>query len=327
MTTAEEQAAPPPILRLARALLWGQCGYAVLAVLIVTSADLPMDAGRWGALALLGSCALLSASLAAGPVFARRRWMNWPLRAAAVLSLVAALHALEAVPDQDHPQHGAIAAILTGLLLLTTWTDDAADWYGVEIPDIELGVPTALARRHGLCAVCEAAPAAEHRVSAVRGLLFLTRRHHIEVPLCRDHGLATYRRFTLYTLRQGWWGYLAFFVTIATLLRNLAAYRAYRRLPAPPPHPERDRPPRAVGLAAVGSVLLIPVMVTALAAGVRYAADRSDNERPPPMPTFPHDLYDPGTTVPGPGTTVPGSGTDLDDNLGRLDDLNGAGEG
>ncbi|MFI1280197.1 hypothetical protein ACH4U5_05440 [Streptomyces sp. NPDC020858] len=40
-------------------------------------------------------------------------------------------------------------------------------------------------------------------------------------PLCRDRGLATYRRLSSDTLWQGWWSPLSFFITPVTLLMNL----------------------------------------------------------------------------------------------------------
>ncbi|MGW0980725.1 hypothetical protein ACWD33_07790 [Streptomyces xiamenensis] len=314
----------PGAVRALRVLLWIQTGYAALAILLLTSQVRPVDGALTLTLALLALSGLMAGLLAAGPVVLGGPWTRWVLVASALLGLVAALAGL--THEQAVPQHGIIPALVSSALLLLPWAPTAESWYGRGDPDREPQSPPAAdprwvewqARRAGVCASCEAGPVADRQLHAVKGFLLFHATTRSPAPLCRDCGLAHYRRHTLRTLGQGWWGFVSFPLTVVALVRNLAAYLTYRRLPAPPPHPERDVAPRRAGLVAVGSVLLIAVMVTALAAGIRYAAAEADRQRDqPPSPTAP----------PGPGTTVPGSGTDLDDNLGRLDDLNGAGEG
>lgn len=116
------------------------------------------------------------------------------------------------------------------------------------------------------CNLCGARPAAPVTVRGHQGMLVLMRFLRQPGPLCRDCGMASYRRMTADTLWQGWWGPLSVFITPVTLLLNLGARSAFRRL-APPAggfRPALD-PGRALWRRPAALLFLVPVSLLLLA--------------------------------------------------------------
>ncbi|MFD0265830.1 hypothetical protein ACFVGY_04435 [Streptomyces sp. NPDC127106] len=125
------------------------------------------------------------------------------------------------------------------------------------------------------CRLCGSVPAAPGTVRGHQGMLVLMRFLRTEGPLCRDCGLATYRRMQSDTLWQGWWGPLSLFITPVTLLMNLGPRAAYYRLASPsgailrpldPGRPLWRRPPAL--LLIVAAVLVSFALPTLVVVGI-----------------------------------------------------------
>lgn len=119
------------------------------------------------------------------------------------------------------------------------------------------------------CRFCGSVPAADVTFRGHRGIILIMQFLRTSGPMCRDCGLAVFRRMTARTLLQGWWGWLSFFITPLVLLSNLAKrskvanlaaprFPAPGRLPASPGKPIHDRW-EFVGIA-------VPVIVVVLIA-------------------------------------------------------------
>ncbi|MEU6757620.1 hypothetical protein [Streptomyces sp. NPDC046685] len=119
--------------------------------------------------------------------------------------------------------------------------------------------------RYG-CRLCGAWPAAAATVRGHQGLIVLMRFLSVPGPLCRDCGLATYRRMSSDTLWQGWWGPLSFFITPVTLLLNLGPRAAFRKL-APPAGGFRPalEPGRPLWRRPPVLIVLVPLLLLVLA--------------------------------------------------------------
>lgn len=87
------------------------------------------------------------------------------------------------------------------------------------------------------CWVCGSAPAAQVRFRQESGRIFWSLRRWIDGPFCRTCGTAVFRELTNRTLITGWWGVVSFILNVATIVRNIAAYRSVRRLGRPQPNP------------------------------------------------------------------------------------------
>ncbi|MEU3774559.1 hypothetical protein AB0F11_15410 [Streptomyces sp. NPDC032472] len=131
------------------------------------------------------------------------------------------------------------------------------------------------------CRICGSVPAAPATVRGHQGMLVLMRFLRAEGPLCRNCGLATYRRMTSDTLWQGWWGPLSLFITPVTLLMNLGPRAAFHRLAPPsgsilppldPGRPLWRRPPALVLL--VLTVLLSFSLPTLIVLGILAGEDK-----------------------------------------------------
>ncbi|MFJ9642271.1 hypothetical protein [Streptomyces sp. NPDC101206] len=136
------------------------------------------------------------------------------------------------------------------------------------------------------CRICGSVPAAPGTVRGHQGMVVLMRFLRTEGPLCRDCGLATYRRMQSDTLWQGWWGPLSLFITPVTLLMNLGPRAAYYRLAPPtgailrpldPGRPLWRRPPALLLIAA--TVLLSFALPTLVVLGI-LAGDGDDKPAP-----------------------------------------------
>jgi hypothetical protein len=94
---------------------------------------------------------------------------------------------------------------------------------------------TAMAVRDDVvgCAVCQRVPTLRTPIRRHVGLILVQRFFKLDVPLCREHGLATTKDQLGKTLVQGWWGIISFFVNIFVVVTDVAALLAFRRLPAP----------------------------------------------------------------------------------------------
>lgn len=92
------------------------------------------------------------------------------------------------------------------------------------------GVATRLPRPDE-CVLCAGVPAVSVRLRSQLGLVLFMRFKDHSAPYCRDCGIETFRRVQNATIVGGWWGFLAFFVTLSTLAQNAYAYRKLRALP------------------------------------------------------------------------------------------------
>jgi hypothetical protein len=88
------------------------------------------------------------------------------------------------------------------------------------------------------CEMCGRTPAAVVTVRRHVGMLFVSRRHRLTAPLCREHGELLVRDWTRKTLVQGWWSYRSWILNIHALIGNHRARRALARLPHPYAVPE-----------------------------------------------------------------------------------------
>ncbi len=105
-------------------------------------------------------------------------------------------------------------------------------------PDPGTG-PTRLAS----CAVCGSSPATDVHLTRYAGIAIVRRREDIEITLCRDCGIATFRELMNRTLVAGWWSLNSFLPNIWAIVRNLRMRRRLRRLGAPHPGPRSGRAP------------------------------------------------------------------------------------
>jgi hypothetical protein len=93
---------------------------------------------------------------------------------------------------------------------------------------------------------CGSLPAAEVTLRRQIGRGFRHRSRSATGPMCRQCGLALFRRMTDKTLAFGWWGLPAFFSNFGVVVGNLSARRQLATLPLPvrPSHASapRERP-------------------------------------------------------------------------------------
>jgi hypothetical protein len=122
------------------------------------------------------------------------------------------------------------------------------------------------------CRFCGSTPAAAGRFRAHQGFIVVMRFIRLDGPFCRDCGIATFRRMTAQTLLLGWWGFLSFFITPATVLLNLARRGRFARLGPPQrdfrgsePMPEPMQPGRPLYARPAILGLLVPVVVAVVA--------------------------------------------------------------
>ncbi|MBC2865596.1 hypothetical protein H1R13_11460 [Streptomyces mexicanus] len=100
-----------------------------------------------------------------------------------------------------------------------------------------------------------------------QGMLVVMRFLRRRGVLCRTCALAVFRQMQADTLLQGWWGPLSVVITPVTLLVNLGARSAIRRIPAPVaagPRPPLD-PGKPVFKRPAGVLALIPLSLLGLA--------------------------------------------------------------
>ncbi|MEV6652790.1 hypothetical protein [Streptomyces sp. NPDC051219] len=130
------------------------------------------------------------------------------------------------------------------------------------------------------CRICGALPVSPATVRGHQGFLVIMRFLKAEGPFCRPCGTATYRRMTANTLIQGWWGPLSALITPFTLLANLFARSAFRKLPQPyggwrppldPGKPVPLRPQALLFLIPAG--LVLAALTVLMAIGVVVGGD------------------------------------------------------
>jgi hypothetical protein len=113
------------------------------------------------------------------------------------------------------------------------------------------------------CSYCGSIPAREVNLVQDGAWLVWRSRQHLKASLCRDCGIAEFRRMTNLTLIKGWWGPLPFLSNIQAIFQNVGERARLRKL-VPPAHPmQSDRkllPPLNPGL----SVFFRPGMVLSL---------------------------------------------------------------
>ncbi|MCS0600427.1 hypothetical protein NX794_04155 [Streptomyces sp. LP11] len=124
------------------------------------------------------------------------------------------------------------------------------------------------------CQLCGAVPAAPVTVRGHQGMVVVMRFLRRQGMFCRPCALAVFRQMQADTLVQGWWGPLSVVITPFTLLANLGALAAIRRIPAPvaaghrppldPGKPVFRRPQGIIALIPLGLVALVVLAVPVL---------------------------------------------------------------
>jgi len=90
-------------------------------------------------------------------------------------------------------------------------------------------------------------------------MLFLRRTKTARAVVCRDCGIALFRRMQSATLLTGWWGMISFFLNFGTLWSNYRERRELDRLGAPrPPATRATQTPRTTPLPAGRPAFLRP---------------------------------------------------------------------
>ncbi|MEU0336613.1 hypothetical protein [Streptomyces sp. NPDC006193] len=139
------------------------------------------------------------------------------------------------------------------------------------------------------CQLCGASPAAYVTVRGHQGMLVIMRFLRRQGWMCRTCALATFREMQSDTLVQGWWGALSAFITPVTLLTNLGALSAIRRMPAPvtpgtrppldPGKPVFKRPAGMLAAIPLGlfclAVLVVPAVIL-----ISLLVDSGGSEQP-----------------------------------------------
>ncbi|MGQ5636468.1 MULTISPECIES: LppU/SCO3897 family protein [unclassified Streptomyces] len=135
------------------------------------------------------------------------------------------------------------------------------------------GAPLPPAAPAAVCEVCGAAPAAPVTVRGHQGMLVVMRFLRRRGVLCHTCGLAVFRQMQADTLLQGWWGPMSVLITPVTLLINLGARSAIRRIPAtdttgwrPPLDPGKPVFKRPAGVLALIPLCLLGLVVLAVSA-------------------------------------------------------------
>jgi hypothetical protein len=82
------------------------------------------------------------------------------------------------------------------------------------------------------CIVCGRRPAALIKVERNVGMVLMHTWHSTDGPFCRDHGIASARRYLLLTLLLGWWGVRSFFLNFKAIAMDVRALTMAQRLPA-----------------------------------------------------------------------------------------------
>jgi hypothetical protein len=80
-------------------------------------------------------------------------------------------------------------------------------------------------------------------------MVFLRKTKTARAYLCRDCGIALFRKFQAATLLTGWWGFISFFLNLGTLWSNYTERRKAAALDAPrPPAARTAQTPRTTPL-------------------------------------------------------------------------------
>jgi hypothetical protein len=61
-------------------------------------------------------------------------------------------------------------------------------------------------------------------------MIVVQRFYKLQVPLCRRHGQLLAAKWLLWTLVQGWWGYISFFVNVFDIGTDVIALVRFSRL-------------------------------------------------------------------------------------------------
>lgn len=119
------------------------------------------------------------------------------------------------------------------------------------------------------CLHCGRGPTAEVDLRANTGMVVAARWTALKGPMCRQCGIAEFRRRMNHTLLLGWWGVLAFFLNFHAVFKNLVSWQRLRALhdpwgapaqqPLDPGRPVYARPGMAVAILLVlAAVVLLP---------------------------------------------------------------------
>ena len=87
------------------------------------------------------------------------------------------------------------------------------------------------------CRFCSNVPTAQTKFRGHRGMIIMMQNRHVEGPICRDCGMATFREMTSKTLIQGWYSYASFIITPIIVIWNLVNRRKVANLAPPQPSP------------------------------------------------------------------------------------------
>jgi hypothetical protein len=122
------------------------------------------------------------------------------------------------------------------------------------------------------CQVCGSVPATQISIRQGIGMLFLRKTKSASAYLCRDCGIALFRKYQAATLLTGWWGFISFFLNFGTLWSNYNERRKLTALDAPrPPAARTAQTPRTTPLPVGPPAFLRPQALGVVAAAIAIA--------------------------------------------------------
>jgi hypothetical protein len=134
------------------------------------------------------------------------------------------------------------------------------------------------------CQVCGSVPAKDITLHQSIGMVFLRKTKTFRAHVCRDCGIAFFRRIQSATLLTGWWGILSFFLNLGTIWSNYCERRGLQELGDPrPPASRTAQISRSTPLSVGRPTLLRPqalgVVGVAIAVALLFGLYSSDSKQ------------------------------------------------
>jgi hypothetical protein len=128
---------------------------------------------------------------------------------------------------------------------------------------VAAGTPTAspwdLPAQPPGCQICGSVPATQITLRQGIGMMFLRKTKTARAYVCRDCGIALFRKYQAATLLTGWWGFISLFLNLGTLWSNSNERRKVAALAAPrPPAARTAQTPRTTPLPTGSPAFLRP---------------------------------------------------------------------
>src|SRR5215217_369072 len=99
----------------------------------------------------------------------------------------------------------------------------------------DAGSPWALPAQPPGCQFCGSVPATDMTLHQGIGMLLVRRTKTFRARVCRDCGIALFRRMQSRTLLTGWWGLISLFINLGTIWSNYQVSRNLQTLDEPRP--------------------------------------------------------------------------------------------